>query len=478
MARATRRQFIEESMLASAAVAAIPVAPTIFLPGAKLSPGSSRRVGDILRVGVVGVRGRGRAHVGGFKKSKNSEVVAICDADEGVIGGAMKAVPNAKFYKDIRKMLEDKSIDIISIATPNHWHSLATIWALEAGKHVYVEKPISHNIAEGRRVVEVAHKKGLIVQHGTQARSMPATRNALQWMIEGGLGKLEVARALCYKRRNSIGKVDGEQKPPASMDYDLWTGPAEMQPLMRRNVHYDWHWDFNTGNGDIGNQGVHQMDIARWGLNKSALPERVVSCGGRLGYVDDANTPNTLVTLLDYGDQKLIFEVRGLSTKGYRGAGVGVIFHCEGGYLVSGSYGKLNAFDHDGKVMKTFTGGGNHYENFLEAVKKNDTKHLHAGAIEGHLSAALCHMSNISYQVGKAKKFGATETPFGREHAANESFSRFAAHLAVNGVDLKSEKYTMGPSLRFDPSQELFVGKNSQQANRLVTRNYRGPFKI
>jgi predicted dehydrogenase len=465
-------------MLASAAVAAIPVGPSIFLPGAALQPGSVRPSGAPLRVGVVGVRGRGRAHVGAFKKSAHSEVVAICDADEGVIEGAMKAVPSARYYKDIRKMLEDKSIDIVSIATPNHWHSLATIWALEAGKHVYVEKPISHNIHEGRRVVQTTGKTGLIVQHGTQARSMPATAEALQWMNEGGLGKVLVARALCYKNRGSIGKVAGPQEPPATMDYDLWTGPAEMQPLMRKSVHYDWHWVFNTGNGDIGNQGVHQMDIARWGLAKNELPERVVSCGGRLGYVDDANTPNTMVTLLDYGDQKLIFEVRGLRTPGYRKTKIGVLFHCENGYLACSSYGKVHAFDHDGEIVKTFKGGNSHFENFLAAVKTNDAKHLNADATQGHLSAALCHLGNISYQVGKPAKFGATEEPFGNQTAANDSFARFAAHLAVNGVDIQSENYTMGPSLQFDTETERFVGPHSSEANKLVTRPYRGPFKV
>ena len=285
MNNVSRRRFLEQSMLATAA-AMVPVAPTKALAPARRSVSPN----EIIRVGVIGVRGRGRAHVGEFKKSPDTEVVAICDPDEGVIEGAMNAVPSATYYRDIRKLLEDQSIDAISIATPNHWHSLAAIWALQAGKHVYVEKPISHKLFEGQKVVEAARKYGKVIQHGTQSRSNEATREAITWLHEGGLGKISIARGLCYKRRESIGKVEGTQQPPTTLDYDLWTGPAQLLPLQRKQLHYDWHWVFNTGNGDIGNQGVHQMDIARWGLNKSEFPMSITSIGGRVGYEDDGET--------------------------------------------------------------------------------------------------------------------------------------------------------------------------------------------
>ncbi|MFH0945411.1 MAG: Gfo/Idh/MocA family oxidoreductase [Planctomycetota bacterium] len=383
MTRTTRRRFL----IAAAATAAAPLTSAFSAPRRQEAKPS-----DLIRVGVIGVRGRGRAHIGGFKDSPHSEVVAICDPDEGVIAPAMKAVPEAKYYRDLRKMLDDPTIDAVSIATPNHWHSLAAIWALQAGKHVYVEKPVSHNIFEGRQVVNAAKRYGKIVQHGTQARTQPATQQAMAFLHEGGLGEVRLAHGLCYKPRESIGKVDGPQDPPETCDYDLWTGPAEMQPLMRQSLHYDWHWVFNTGNGDIGNQGVHQTDIARWGLGLTTHPQRIVSCGGRLGYEDDGNTPNTLVTLLDYGDKEIIFEVRGLKTPPFHGAGIGVVFFGEKGTLVSGSYNKVQAFDHDGQVLETFEGDADHYQNFLDAIRAGDAGVLNAPIDEGHLSASICHL--------------------------------------------------------------------------------------
>lgn len=482
MGNVTRRKFLEGSL---AATAAIPlgahVAESICGPG-ELQP-LDTPLPDLepreepIRVGVIGVRGRGRSHVGGFKKSEDSEVVAICDVDEAVIGGAMKAVPNAKFHKDLRSLIEDPNVDAITVATPNHWHSLATIWAMEHGKHVYVEKPLSHNIFEGRKLVETSIKTGRFVQHGTQARSAQATRDAIAWMQAGNLGKIQIARALCYKRRGSIGKVAGPQSIPQKCDYDLWVGPAEMRPLRRRSLHYDWHWDFNTGNGDIGNQGVHQMDIARWGLGHKGLPDRVISCGGRLGYDDDGDTPNTLVTCMDYGDQKLIFEVRGLPTKPYKGAKIGVVFHCEGGYLVIGSYSRCSAFDNNGKEVKTFKGGGNHFQNFLDAIKSGKADKLHAGALEGHLSAAACHLGNIPYRVGTTQKLSKSDTPFGNDDAANESFARFRQHLAQNKVAL-TEGFDLGPMLPFDGKTERFVGDHADLGNMFLSRNYRDRFVV
>ena len=336
MDRKTRREFLEKSLLAAAAVPVAGMA-SCALDAPRMS---SMSPNDTVRVAVIGVRGRGRSHIKGFKNQRNVEVAAICDADEGVIGDAMRSVPKAKYYKDIRKLLEDRSIDAVSIATPNHWHSLAAIWALQAGKHVYVEKPISHNVFEGRKVVEAARRYNRIVQHGTQSRSSLGTQKGIEFIRGGGLGRVKVAHALCFKWRPSIGKVDGPQKPPATCDYNLWTGPAEMQPLTRTQLHYDWHWVYNTGNGDIGNQGVHQMDIARWGLGKSGLPQTVQSLGGRFGYDDDGNTANTQLSLMDYGDSQILFEVRGLESERIGTTKVGVFFYCDEGVLLSNSYKK------------------------------------------------------------------------------------------------------------------------------------------
>jgi len=474
MSKLDRRRFLGDSLLAAAAATALPSIGS----GEAATRRPARSRSAPLRVGVIGVRGRGRAHVGAFKNSPDSQVVAICDPDEGVIGLAMKAVPEARYHRDVRAMLDDESIDAVSIATPNHWHSLAAVWALQAGKHVYVEKPVSHNVREGRAVVEAAKKYGKIVQHGTQARSTQATRGAMEWLRSGGLGAVRVARALCYKRRTSIGHVSAPVEPPPSCDYDLWTGPAEMRPLMRANLHYDWHWDFETGNGDIGNQGVHQMDIARWGLGRDSLPERIVAWGGRLGYADDGNTPNTQIALLDYGDQQIVFEVRGLETSAYRGAKIGVVFHCEKGYLVSSSYGKVLAYNHDGEVVKTFQGGGDHFQDFLDAVKSGRDGGQSAPALDGHLSAALCHLGNVSYRLGEPRELGELDAPFGEVEAANEAIERSRDHLAENGVDLAAVPTRLGPTLRFDPISERFEGQHAVEANAHLTRPYRGPFVV
>lgn len=474
MNKVSRRRFLEQSMLATAAAMA-PATPTFAFASRRrsLSPN------EIIRIGVIGVRGRGRAHVGAFKKSPDTEVVAICDPDEGVIEGAMNAVPDATYYRDIRKLLEDQSIDAISIATPNHWHALAAIWALQAGKHVYVEKPISHNVLEGQMVVNAARKYGKVVQHGTQARSNGATREAIAWLREGGLGQVSIARGLCYKRRESIGKVVETQLPPATLDYDLWTGPAQLLPLRRKQLHYDWHWIFNTGNGDIGNQGVHQMDIARWGLDKTDFPTRVTSCGGRVGYDDDGQTPNSLISIYDYGQQQLIFEVRGLTTLDYRTAYTGVIFHCEHGYLVSTSgYGKVVAFDLQGNIIRTFVGDGNHFQNFIDAVKNDDPSAVNANALVGHRSSALCHLGNISYLVGTRLTLSEIDAPFGEDEAANESFGRLQQHLVDNALVPDQTPLTLGATLTFDSSTQQFTGHRATEANALLTRPGRDPFVL
>jgi predicted dehydrogenase len=471
MSRTSRRTFLERSLLTATAIAAAPLS-------APLARSAQASPADRIRIAVIGVRGRGRAHIGGFKNSPDSEVVAICDPDEGIIGPAMQLVPEAKYHRDLRRILDDPTIDAVTIATPNHWHSLAAIWALQAGKHVYVEKPLSHNLFEGRQVVTAAKKYGKVVQHGSQARTQPATREAMAWLHEGGLGEVKLARGLCYKRRRSIGKVDGPQTPPATLDYDLWTGPAPMQPLMRKNLHYDWHWVFATGNGDIGNQGVHQMDIARWGLGIDSHPTRIASLGGRLGYDDDGNTPNSQVTLLDYGDKQIVFEVRGLETGSYRGANIGVIFFGEKGYLVSGSYNKVTAFDHDGVEIRTFTGSANHYQNFLDAILAGDPGRVNAPIDQGHLSSAMGHLGNISYVLGEERPLAETKTPFAGSDAANETFEGFCEHLTANGIDRATAAIQRGPVLTFDPAGERFTGPLAEKANLLLRREYREGFVV
>ncbi len=282
-------------------------------------PETAKKAGpnDVIRVAVVGVNGRGMSHVGGFAALRGqSEVVAICDADTNTFEKARKNVLDKTgkapvFYQDIRKLLEDKSIDVISIATPNHWHSLGAIWAIQAGKDVYLEKPVSHNVREGRVVVEFARKHGKICQAGTQSRSNTGMRDLMAFVHSGRIGPVKLARGLCYKDRLSIGQVGTPTAPPASVDYDLWLGPAPSRiDVPRKKFHYNWHWQFAYGNGDVGNHGIHEMDKARWGLGKTGLPKSVVRFGGRFGYEDDGNSANTQVAFYDFGDAQLIFEGR------------------------------------------------------------------------------------------------------------------------------------------------------------------------
>jgi predicted dehydrogenase len=433
-----------------------------------------------LNVAVIGVNGRGRDHVNGFAGRHNCVVTHICDADSAVIRPAMQAAEKAQgtapvFVQDLRRIMDDRTIQIVSIATPNHWHALAAIWAMQAGKDVYVEKPVSHNVSEGRRIVEVARRTNKICQTGTQSRSSPGMQQAIAFVRSGKLGKLRVARALCYKRRDSIGRANGERPTAASVNYDLWCGPAPRRPLTRLRLHYDWHWIWDYGNGDLGNQGIHQMDIARWGLGKNELARSVISVGGRFGYTDDGETANTQICVFDYGDSELIFEVRGRPTKPYRGAMVGNVFHCSDGVLVCPGYGGGVAYDLKGEVIQRFRGEANHYQNFVNAVRSRRRQDLNADIVEGHLSSALCHLGNISYRLGRPTAFNGNRA-FGNDREANETFASMAEHLRANSVPLEKTNYRLGRRLTLDPKTERFA--NDDEANRHLTREYRKGFVV
>jgi predicted dehydrogenase len=478
----TRREFLKDSAGLGAALAA---AGTLLGPlqgaEAKSKVAKQGDSNDQLRVAVIGVHGRGRDHVNGFAGKHNCVVATICDADEAVIGPAMKAAEKAqgkapRYEQDLRRVFGDPSIQIVSIATPNHWHSLAAIWAIQAGKDVYVEKPVSHNVSEGRRVVEAARKYKRICQTGTQCRTMAGMRQAIDFLHSGKLGKLKVARGLCYKPRGSIGKVSGPQPTPKTVDYDLWCGPAPKSPLMRKHLHYDWHWIWDTGNGDLGNQGIHQMDICRWGLQKNELARSVISVGGRFGYIDDGQTANTQICVFDYGDSELIFEVRGLKTDDFKGARVGNVFHCTEGYLVCPGYGGGVAYTPDGTVMEKFNAGGDHYANFVQAVRSRDASLLNADILEGHLSSALCHLGNISYRLGTLQPFNKKTKAFGDDKNAYETLARMEQHLKADGIPLDDTNYLVGPRLEVDPRTEIFT--NNTAANAYLTRDYRKPFVV
>jgi predicted dehydrogenase len=439
------------------------------------------------------------SHVKGFLENPYTTVTTICDCDKAVIGGAMKACESAngfptKFEQDIRKVVEDKNIDIITIATPNHWHALAAIWAMQNGKDVYVEKPVSHNVHEGRVMVETARKTGKICQGGMQSRSNTGMRQCMDYLHSGKLGKISVSRGLCYKLRGSIGKVDGPQKPPVTMDYDLWCGPAPFKMPHRKTsygtVHYDWHWFWDYGNGDLGNQGIHEMDKARWGLAKGTLPKSVMSVGGRFGYIDDGESANTQICVFDYGDSELIFEVRGLPSKSpFPGQSspkdgakptnhVGNIFYGEKGIMACPSYSAGIVYDLDGNVVQKFTGGGEqaHFDNFVDAVRARKPELLNGHILEGHISSALCHLGNISYRLGTLVPFSKGSQAFGDDKEAGETFARMVDHLKDNKVPLDQTEYHLGRKLMIEPKTESFV--KDKEADAMLFREYRKGFEV
>lgn len=482
MIRQTRREFLENSMLAAAAAA---MSGTGMISRASAEEQSSSP-NERLRVAVLGLNGRGQSHLGGFMPRKDCEIVAVCDPDErvgmtkgvAVVEGATKKKP--AFYQDLRKLLDDKSIDIVSIATPNHWHALAAIWAIQAGKDVYVEKPVSHNVSEGRRIVDAARKHGKICQTGTQSRSSVGTRELMDFIHAGGIGEVKLARGLCYKRRKSIGPR-GTYTVPEYINYDVWCGPAPLHALTRPNFHYDWHWQWDFGNGDLGNQGIHQMDLARWGLGVDDIGQGVVSYGGRLGYEDAGETANTQVSIHDYGNKTLVFEVRGLETAPFKDAAVGVIFEGTQGYAVMAKYEGGLVFDLAGNEVKKFNQGGDHFANFVKAVRSRNIEDLNADILQGHLSSALCHLGNVSYQLGETVSVDEAQHRLEnvkQKNEALETFERFKHHLADNQVELQSTKLQFGATLAVDGKAETFTGGMSDKANPLLSRDYRKGFEV
>jgi predicted dehydrogenase len=472
MSNLSRREFLERSMMAAAA-ASMPATPLLANAGPERRAGAN----EVLRIAVVGVKGRGLAHVSEWASMKDVQVAAICDIDENVIHTAMSTIEKKGgnkpvYYQDFRKLMEDKSIDAVSVATCNHTHTLIAINAVIAGKHVYVEKPLSHNVWEGRKLVEAARKYNRIVQHGTQSRSGGGYRKVAAFIAEGKLGPVKVSRGLCYKSRKSIGKKpDGPI--PKGVDFNLWLGPAPERSFNPNTFHYNWHWRWDTGNGDIGNQGVHEFDKARWFANKSTLPLKITSIGGRFGYEDDGETPNTQIAVLDYGDMEILFEVRGLDTDKHMGQSIGNIVHCKDGYIAG-----TTAFDLSGKKIdmdvKDDGRATNHFRNFIEGIKSGKPETLNADVLDGHLSSALGHLSNISYRLGENRPLS-KDDPF-TSAEGNEAFVRMRKHLVENGVDPEKTQLRVGRTLSFDPKSEKFVG--DPEADKLLTREYRKPFVV
>ena len=454
-----------------------------------------------LRIAIVGVGsttkggGRGKADAREFRKIPGVRIVALCDPDHANLDPEVaqfkKWNENVEAYTDIRKLLENKDIDAISITAPNHWHSLAAIWGCQAGKDVFLQKPASHNIFEGRKMIEAAQKYGRMLLVTNKSRSPNGIREAIAYAREGNLGKITLIYGVSYAARGSIGKVARPQPIPSSIDYDLWSGPAPVEPLLRECLHYDWHWFWDYGNGDIGNQGIHNIDGCRQAVGGDRLPPHVISVGGRFGYVDDGQTPNSQLVFLDYRPVPMIYEVRGLpkdktflqsewfknaqvTMDTYCGTRSGVIVHCENGYIVDNQ-----AFDKKGKPIKIFRSTfPNEYQSFANAVRSRRAGDLTGDALQGHLSAALFHMGNISYRLGAGQPNGVIKERIGGHKSLLEAYDRFQTHLAANGIDFDKTPVKLGPMLTMDSGTERFTGEFSEEANKLVTRKYREPFVV
>jgi predicted dehydrogenase len=475
MSNITRRRFLEESVLATAAAAA-----TATLPAPLAAAQRDVSANEKITVAVIGCGIRGKQHAGELARLSDCDIAYVCDPDrdraaEVAADLVTKGRPQPKAVQDLRVILDDKSVAAVFISTPNHWHALAAIWAMQAGKDVYVEKPVSHNISEGRRIVQAARKLGRICQGGTQNRSNGALAEAVKYMRDGKLGAVKLARSIVYGRRGSIGGPT-QCEIPASVDYNLWAGPAAMGPLTRPKFHYDWHWFWNTGNGELGNNNIHSLDICRWGLGVSGLGRAVLSYGGRLGYTDAAETPNTQVVVYDFDGKTIVAETRGLETKPFHpNFKSGWIF-----YGAEGIVADTSLFDLDGKLIRAFEGKTeSHFANFLKAVRSRKVSDLHADILETHQSTALCHIGNISWRLGHAASPGEIQKQLGQlkvHDDVQDTFERTRRHLADNKVDLESSKLTLGLPLRLEAKKEKFLENAS--ADALLTREYRKPFIV
>lgn len=448
--------------------------------------------GDV-RVAVIGFRGRGSGHIKELLAIPGVRLVALCDVDSAVVDKKVadldKKGIKVRTYRDFRECCADKEVDAVTIATPNKSHVLIALTALQHGKHVYVEKPVSHNLWESRKLMEAAakaQKNGIVIQHGMQRRSDLGWAAAMAWVNEGHIGKKKLSHALVHGLRMSIGKVSGPQQPPATVDYKLWSAPRPELPIMRQQFHYDWHWQWPHGNGDIGNQGPHQYDVARWALNDpDLLPTKVMSLGRRWGYVDDGDTANCQLAFHPYEPVPLLMDMFGLPTKDmnektgeppYKGIRTGNIIHCEGGYVA-----ESKAYDNDGKMMQKFENflmGPDHMKNFIESVRAGkytkDVLHIR----HGHHAASLAHLANTSYRLGKQMSNGEIKERLQGDKMGREIFENFMKMLADNKIDTAQEQCVVGPWLDFHPQTEKFTGEFAEEANKLMVEEYAKGFEL
>ena len=503
----TRRTFVRGTVAGAASLAVLP------------SYSAPIGANDDVRVAVIGFNARGAGHISSLLGLKGVRIVALCDVDKKVMEKHVAALAKknitVKQYSDFRECCADKEIDAVTIATPNHSHTLIAMTAIANGKHVYVEKPVCHNMWEGRKLVEAAaivEKKGQVVQHGMQRRSSPGWQAAMDYIKSGAIGKVQLSRGINFKARKSIGKVAAPVQPDAAgriagtfrdtggkpqivdLDYKLWSAPRPVMPVQREQMHYDWHWQWAYGNGDIGNQGPHQLDVARWALgNPDQLPKRVMSFGGRWGYQDDGETANNQMAFYEFNEgAPLLFDNRGLPmkdmnwTKGYEpvyringktsAPRIGNVVHCEGGFVA-----EAKAYDNDGNTIEKFDNfqdGPDHMLNFIESCRAGKITKDVLNVAHGHHAAGLAHMANVSYRLGKKISNDEIKERLSGNKAAQETFDHFVQNLVDNKIDVKAEQASCGPMLEFDPVSEKFTGEFAEEANKIATENYVSEFEL
>ncbi len=447
---------------------------------------------DRIRIAVLGCNGRGRAHLNGFGKVPGVEIAAVVDPDQRVVDRTLANLQKkagekplaTRGERDFRRVLDDPSIDAITIATPNHWHSLMTIMAAQAGKHVYVEKPLSHDIAEGRSAVAAAEKYGVVVQHGTQRRSNAGIAGLHEALKNGSLPRLKIAYGYCCKPRDGIGtKPDGD--PPAELDWDLWKGPAVIDNYNPNYVHYNWHWFWKTGNGDLNNQGTHQLDVARWAIDDDQThPTRAMAIGGRFAWHDQGETPNTMFAMAEYPNgQMVLFNVRNVNYEGYRRQ-VCNEYYLEDGSVITGegTYKIRRPGSETAEDLPlppgTVTPGGE-WASFITAVRAGDPALANGGILDAHYGCVLGHLMNNSYRLGTEVPFDAKTASFGDDREVAEHFEKLHAIMQDGvGVPADAASYRLGPWLSFDAETERFTGERAAEANQLLADPHTAAFPV
>ncbi|MFO1450726.1 MAG: Gfo/Idh/MocA family oxidoreductase [Opitutaceae bacterium] len=479
MSSLTRRTFLKHSALAAGSFALIS------------GTGASARVlgaNDRLRIAVAGLHGRGKAHIAGWLQQPNVEIAYLIDPDRQVLERTLKDLASkskgpftCQGVTDVRKALEDPTLDALSIATPNHWHSLMTIWAAQAGKHVYVEKPISHDVVEGRVVVEAQRKYGVVIQHGTQRRSDAELAGLHEAIQSGRFGRLKLSYGYCCKPRASIG-TKAVSTPPAHLDWNLWRGPARIAQYHENLVHYNWHWFWPTGNGDMNNQGTHQLDVARWALDPQVThPVRVMALGGRFQWKDQGETPNTMFAVAEYPNgQYVYFNVRNVNHPGYVTQVENEYYFEDGGRISKGLYFAKGATAGEkvGVPPGRVTPGGN-WGSFIAACRAGRPDLANGNALQAHHGSVLGHLMNNSYRLGETVPFNAKAGRFGDHTEAYEHFMKLHAIMRDGaGVPEDGASYTVGPWLTFDPATERHTGARRDEANALLQDPHSAGFEV